>query len=217
MESTTTRARKPYAKTVERRSAIARAALDIVLEKGHRALTTSEVASRAGMSETAMLYHFPTRDHILVAAMELANQDSRTLLTRELLGRDAERDEWPARALAGLSSEDIAVTRLFFALSAEAVNPDHPAHGFLKDHQERAIAEFAKGIQRRQADGFALPGLDPQVVARKVVAVWSGLRMQWLINPSFDLASEVSQAFKALTGQPVMEAKRKIAEVISEM
>lgn len=216
MESTT-RTRKPYAKTVERRSAIARAALDIVLEKGHRALTTSEVASRSGMSETAMLYHFPTRDHILVAAMELANQDSRALLTQQFLGSDGQRHEWPSRALAGLSSEDRAVTRLFFALSAEAVNPDHPAHNFLKDHQERAVAEFAKGIQRRQADGFALPGLDPQVVARQVVAVWSGLRLQWLINPTFDVASEVSQAFKALTGQPVMEVQRKITEVISQI
>ena len=164
-----------------------------------------------------MLYHFPTRDHILVAAMDLANQESRTLLTQQFLGSDGQRHEWPSRALAGLSSEDLAVTRLFFALSAEAVNPVHPAHNFLKDHQERAVAEFAKGIQRRQADGFALPGLDPQVVARQVVAVWSGLRLQWLINPTFDVASEVSQAFKALTGQPVMEAQRKIAEVISKI
>lgn len=217
MESTTARARKTYAKTVERRSAIARAALDVVLEKGHRALTTSEVASRAGMSETAMLYHFPTRDHILVAAMELADQDSRTLLTHEFLGSEAEKDEWPPRALAILSFEEVAVTRLFFALSAEAVNPDHPAHGFLKNHQERAVAEFAGGIQRRQHEGLALPGLDPQAAARKVVAVWSGLRMQWLINPSFDVALEVAHAFKAITGQQVMEAQRRIAGIISEL
>ncbi|TLM83559.1 TetR/AcrR family transcriptional regulator [Pseudarthrobacter sp. NamE2] len=216
MESAT-RARGPYAKTVERRSAVARAALEIVLEKGHRAITTAEVASRAGMSETAMLYHFPTRDHILVAAMELADSDSRTVLTDQFLGSEAQQGEWPPPELARLSAEDEAVTRLFFALSAEAVNTDHPAHQYLKDHQEQTVLHFADGIRRRQSNGYALPGLDPHAVARQVAAVWSGLRMQWLVNPTFDLASEVSQAFKALTGQSIMEAKRSINDLVSRM
>ena len=98
MESTT-RTRKPYAKTVERRLAVARAALEIIREKGHRALTTAEVASRACMSETAMLYHFPSRDHILVAAMELADRDSRNSLTEQFQGSRVLRDEWPPPSL----------------------------------------------------------------------------------------------------------------------
>ena len=213
----TTRTRRPYAKTVERRLAVARAALEIILEKGHRALTTAEVASRASMSETAMLYHFPSRDHILVAAMELADQDSRTLLTEEFQGSHALRDEWPPPELARLSGEDASVTRLFLALSAEAVNPEHPAHTYLKDHRENAVLEFAEGVKRRQAKGYALPGLDPASVARQMVALWSGLRMQWLVDPSFDLATEVSQGFRALTGQPIMDAKQKIGELISKI
>ena len=215
MESVT-RTRRPYAKTVERRSAVARAALEIILLKGHRALTTAEVASRACMSETAMLYHFPSRDHILVAAMELAERDNRTELTEKYMAGEGQRDEWPPPGLAHLSVEDEAVTRLFLSLSAEAVNTDHPAHQYLMDHHERAALEFAAGVRRRQAEGLALPGLDPQAVARQIVAVWSGLRMQWLVNPSFDLASEVSQAFRALTGQPLMEAKRKIDGFLTE-
>ena len=35
-----------------------------------QALTTAAVAQRAGMSERTMLYHLPTRDHLLVAALE---------------------------------------------------------------------------------------------------------------------------------------------------
>ncbi|MDR7159839.1 AcrR family transcriptional regulator [Arthrobacter sp. BE255] len=212
-----TRTRRPYAKTVERRLAVARAALEIILEKGHRALTTAEVAARACMSETAMLYHFPTRDHILVAAMELADQNSRELLTEQLGGSFALRDEWPPPELARLSGEDESVSRLFLALSAEAVNPEHPAHLYLKNHRENAVLQFAEGVKMRQADGYALPGLDPLSVARQMVGLWSGLRMQWLVDPSFDLVAEVSRGFKALTGQPLMEAKHKIGDLLSEI
>jgi AcrR family transcriptional regulator len=164
-----------------------------------------------------MLYHFPSRDHILVAAMELADQDSRTLLTEEFQGSYALRDEWPPPELARLSGEDASITRLFLALSAEAVNPEHPAHTYLKDHRENAVLEFAEGVKRRQANGYALPGLDPVSVARQMVALWSGLRMQWLVDPSFDLATEVAQGFRALTGQPIMDAKQKIGELISKI
>ena len=212
-----TRTRRPYAKTVERRLAVARAALEIILEKGHRALTTAEVAARACMSETAMLYHFPTRDHILVAAMELADRNSRELLTEQLGGSFALRDEWPPPELARLSGEDESVSRLFLALSAEAVNPEHPAHLYLKNHRENAVLQFAEGVKSRQADGYALPGLDPLSVARQMVGLWSGLRMQWLVDPSFDLVAEVSRGFKALTGQPLMEAKQKIGDLLSEI
>lgn len=213
MESAT-RTRRPYAKTVERRHAIARAALEIVLEKGHRALTTAEVAVRASMSETAMLYHFPTRDHILVAAMELSDQESRKVLTDEFMRSESQRDEWPPPELARLSSEAEPVTRLFLALSAEAVNPEHPAHAYLKGHRQNAILEFAEGVKRRQVAGYALPGLDPQSVARQMVALWSGLRMQWLVDPNFDLTSEVTTGFRALTGQSIMEAKRSMDDIL---
>jgi AcrR family transcriptional regulator len=209
-------ARRRYAKTTERRSAIAKAALELVLEKGHRALTTAEVALRASMSETAMLYHFPTRDHILVAAMELADQERRSVLTGEFTASEAKGNKWPPPGIARITQEQEATIRLFLALGAEAVNPEHPAHAYLKDHNERAVQDFAAGVKRRQADGTAIPGLDPYAVARQMLAVWSGLRSQWLINPSFSLDLEVAQAFRALNGQPLMDAKRQIDEVLSQ-
>ncbi|ASN20040.1 TetR/AcrR family transcriptional regulator [Arthrobacter sp. YN] len=215
MESTTA-PRKRYAKTLQRRSAVARAALDVILEKGHRALTTSEVAARASMSETAMLYHFPTRDHILVAAMELADTDYRAVYTAEFHINDAENADWPPPAMAHLTIDDEAITRLFLALSAEAVNPEHPAHGYLKDHHATVISEFTKGVERRQAQGIADPRLDPSSVARQMMAAWSGLRMQWLVDPTFDLVAEVAQAFRALNAHQLMQFKQEINDFMSE-
>ncbi|PHP53540.1 TetR/AcrR family transcriptional regulator [Actinomyces ruminis] len=66
----TPRPRGPYAKTAAKREAIARAAYEVVQEVGHEHLTTAAVAQRAGMAERTMLYHFPSRDHLLVAALD---------------------------------------------------------------------------------------------------------------------------------------------------
>lgn len=206
---------------------MARAALEVVLEKGHRALTTAEVASKAGMSETAMLYHFPSRDHILVAAMELADQqnlaaflaeeDNRTQSADGALFAGERSDDWDAARLARLANQEQATACLYLALLAEAPNPEHPAHEYVKDRTERALLEFTASIKRRQSAGKAHPDIDPRGVARQMMAAWSGLRAQWLVDPSFDLAYEVAEAYRALTWYPVMEARKKIAKLMDTL
>ncbi len=216
-------ARKPaptrgrYAKTAETRATLARAALEIVYEKGHAALTTAEVAQRAGVSETTRFYHFPTRDHLLVAALELADHDSEA---RYSLSREREDAGWNtvfgAIARDGMG-RNRAVLLLFTALSAEAPNPDHPAHDYFKRHNAGNVRAFAEGIRRRQAQGLAHPDLDPDAVARQLQGIWRGLQSQWLVEPSFDLADEVQQAFRMLSGQTAMETKQAIGELMATL
>ena len=53
--------------------------------------------------------------------------------------------------------------------------------------------------------------------ARHLIAVWNGLQSQWLTDPAFDLADEIVQAWRRLTGQPAMEAKRALEAVIDRI
>ena len=119
------RTRGQGAKTPERRAAIARAALDIVTEVGHRALTTAEVAARAGLSERAMLYHFPTRDHLLVAALELADADRADHYIAEHAAAATVRLEGMAEDFASAAVRNDHVIRLMAAMTAAATDsPD---------------------------------------------------------------------------------------------
>lgn len=213
MEQTKTRGR--YAKTAERRAAVARAALDIIQEKGHKALTTAEVAATAGMSETALMYHFPSRDHVLVAAMELADEEIGSRMTAESMASELVSGDWDPAGAARLVLTEETTVRLLLALEAEAPNPEHPAHQYMKKHNENAILAYAAAIKRRQGEGRARPGLDPKSTARQMMALWSGLRAQWLIDPSFDFPNELAQAFRALTGEAAMDTKKKIEELIA--
>ena len=46
------------------------ATVAVLVERGFANLTTAEVAQRAGVSKGAQLYHFPTKDDLVVAALQ---------------------------------------------------------------------------------------------------------------------------------------------------
>ncbi|HQE32929.1 MAG TPA: TetR/AcrR family transcriptional regulator [Propionibacteriaceae bacterium] len=216
MTTTTRGKRGPYAKTAETKATIGRASLEIVREKGHRALTTAEVSERAGVSEATRFYHFPTRDHLLVAAMEAAEADNEAYMG-ELMSTSQNGMESIPALLARRGMTNANELRLFAALAGEAPDPEHPAHDFMLRHNARAHAGYKKGVQARIAEGLAHPDLDVDSVARQMIAVWNGLQSQWLTDPSFDLADEIVQAWRRLTGQPAMEAKKALEQLLDQI
>lgn len=201
-------ARGPYARTAERRRDIARAVLGIVLEKGHSGVTTAEVARRSGSREATVMYHYPTRDHLLVAALEQAEEED---AERHLAGNDGEvLDLEGLRAYARAVPRRESIMRLYTALAGDATVPGHPAQEYFAGHYRAATEKFALLIAQRQTAGLAHPGLDPVQVARQVIATWDGLQAQWLVDPSFDLGDHMVSAFRRLTAQNWMEARRAL-------
>jgi len=61
---------KPDEKNAETRRRLLEAAILCVIERGYANTTGSEIAERAGLSRGAQLYHFPTREGLLVKAVE---------------------------------------------------------------------------------------------------------------------------------------------------
>lgn len=219
--STTPARRGPYAKSAERRAAIAKAAFEVVMAVGHAQLTTAAVAERAGMRERTMLYHFPTRDHLLVAAIEYFEHSmgggAGTLLGaeerrvspddfRELIDRLAQRSAGEDKRL-----------QLQVALASAAQDPAHPAHAYFSRHYERVMGEMVELLRARQGAGLAHPDRDPVRMARQFVAVWDGLQQHWLIRRDFDLAEEIIEAFREISGQNAMKARQAVQELLDRI
>ena len=216
--STSPAKRGPYAKSAEKRAAIAKAAYEVVMEMGHVQLTTAAVAARAGMLERTMLYHFPTRDHLLVAAIEYfegfidgdGQEGERPLAPpsefRDLIDELAHRSPGEDKRL-----------RLQVALASAAQDPTHPAHEFFQRHYERVMAEMIDLMKARQAAGLAHPDRDPVRMARQFVAVWDGLQQSWLIRRDFDLTEEITEAFREISGQNAMEARAAVQDLLSRI
>jgi AcrR family transcriptional regulator len=57
-------------RSAETRTRLLDATIDCVLELGYANTTTTEVADRAGVSRGAQLHHFPTKEELVLAALE---------------------------------------------------------------------------------------------------------------------------------------------------
>lgn len=198
MTYTTGSRRGPYAKTRGRVATVREVSYDLVRESGHRRVTLAEVARRARLSEAQLLYHFPSRDHLLVAALDHA--DSRT--SEEAAARRSPGDDPEAALAAAVESRlsDRHVLRLFVTMSAEATDPDHPAHAWAARRREGVVAAYGDLLRRLQDRGWAHPDVDPGQFGLRLMALWDGLQVQWLVDPAFDLAAEVTAGFRLLAG-----------------
>lgn len=193
--------RGSYAKTKERRRAIAEAALEIVLEKGHRALITADVAQRAGLSEPGVLYHYPTKDDLLLAALRLSDEYEWSTMP---LGESVRRA--PARAAESLRR--INVVRLHTAMFGESSDPAHPAHDYFKQRWRAGDERMVESIVRLQQAGVVEPSLDPYRASRWIHTAWEGLQLQWLAEQNFDIAAELESLIERVLGAPMSAIER---------
>lgn len=67
----------------ETRHKVAKAAYEVIAERGHSAFRTAAVIQHAGVSQGAMLHHYPTKDSLTLAAIQYAlNLDRERSLRR---------------------------------------------------------------------------------------------------------------------------------------
>lgn len=185
--------RGTYAKTRARRQAIARAALALVEERGHRNFTTMDVAQRAEVSEALIFYHFPNREALLIAALhefddeEIPRADHDGVLAT--IRRNAEQ---------GVRRTNIV--RLYTEMSGQSVDPAHPAHDYFRERWMRSRIGIEADIVRLQRTGAIAAGVDATHAARVLLAAWEGLQLSWLIEESFDIGVELDRLIEELLG-----------------
>lgn len=194
------RRRGPYAKTRGRLTAIADATLAIIEEHGHAAVSFQEVARRAELSESQVLYHFPSKDHLLVGALERTDAMA-VAETGEDLGSAPAADSGPdpEKVLSAFVEQGLLnmnVRRLYLELRSAAVDPEHPSHAYVARRQRTAAEYYAAYLRRMQASGYAHPDVVPERFGRQLVALWEGLEAQWMVDPRFDLAAELGAAVR---------------------
>lgn len=165
--------RGPYKKSLARRRQIADAVLAIVDGDGPEAVTTAAVAELTAIPESSVLYHFPTKDHLLVAAVRSVDDQ---VYEEARLGQEGARLDLEAlRASfdAGAASAP-GRARLEHLVRALAMNPEHPAATYIAERNRRAVQVWSRMIARRQEEGLADAALDPQATAWQAIALLEG-------------------------------------------
>ena len=193
--------RGPYAKGVAKREEILRTALEVVDRNGMRGTSVRELADAVDLTQAGLLHHFGSKEELFLA-----------ILTA--------RDDEDAQRTAGLDIIDQfllviehnartpGMVQLFTSLSAAATSdPSHPAHAWFAERFVRFRTLLTDTMRERQASGEMPGDVDVEKLAAVMMAVSDGMQLQWMLDPSTDMAAHVRLVWElALRSAPRVTA-----------
>ena len=176
--------------TRSRRDQILDAALELFSTAGYRGTTIAAVAKRVGITDAGVLYHFKTKEELLVGALAHfdraveADLDGARLRGIELLRVVR---EWGA----GMEQAP-GVSSLLILLSAEHLTEDSPARRFFQRRYHALLDRYTAAFAAASSAGDLRSDLDPVWEATALIAHLDGARLQWfLLDRGFSLADSV--------------------------
>lgn len=170
-DTTTIQKREP---TADRRMAIARAARDLIAEKGLEGLRTRDIAAAVGINIATLHYHVPTKQDLV----DLVAESIRGDFISQHLRRP--RDGKSPDVLLRMELDDFAETmreqpELVHVLCAlhDRGRRDPTLSASMRKMQDYWIAQIERILDAGRLDGSFRPDLDPPVSARLVTCALS--------------------------------------------
>ena len=146
-------AEPPLTQHPDTRSRLLAAALDLVKCQGIQAMTQARVAERAGLRQSHVTYHFPTRSHLLAAVAAQGAADTLRYLDADSEGGPATLEGFRSMMAEHVSTS--AMPRLMLALTL-ASEEDHSLKAWMSSFEEGARAHLQASFVRFGV----LPGAD---------------------------------------------------------
>jgi TetR/AcrR family transcriptional regulator, transcriptional repressor of bet genes len=187
-----------------RRMQILKAAFEVASRKGLDALTVRLVAHRAKLSTGLVLFHFKTKDQLIVALLDYVIETTTFLhVTEDIASTPAPLDRLLAlvrRDMNRLASEPRLI-RLFFDFWARGFT-----HALIRtkmraelDRYRKAFRPVAREVLRAEPERFA--GVTAEGLSAVAVSFIKGCAVQSMIDPeNFDI-EEYLAATNGLLGQ----------------
>lgn len=183
--------RGSYAKGVARREEILQSALDVIGRSGYRNASLKQIAEGVGVTPAALLHYFGSKEELFTAVLRA--RDERDGLTARL------RDPLDAQSAfldtIRHNAEVPGVVELFSRLSVDAADPEHPAHPYFLERSARLRATIAEAFD---GDAGRRAALDADTTGRVIQAVADGLQLQWMIDPTVDMAGVLAALMDVL-------------------
>lgn len=177
-------------------------ALAMFAERGYRSTSVRDIAAGCGMTHPGLLYHFPSKAALLMAALQRRDDVDCVDLENSDLGFAQLDSRAVLRHLvssARLNATKRGLVELFANLSVEATAPDHPAHGYFVERYSTLKATVTRAFKDLEIEGALQPGVVPAMGAAQVVAAMDGLQVQWLLDPQeVDMARALESLINGL-------------------
>jgi AcrR family transcriptional regulator len=164
-----------------RRKRILSTAIEVFGEQGYRGTSLREIARRVGISDAGLLHHFGTKTGLLAAT--IAERDELDRERREHSEASGVTFVDTMRDQVSRNAHSPGLVALHVVLSAEATDPQHPAHESFRERYRHLRHQDDLAFARLQEDGRLRADLDPRRVGQLVTAMMDGLQLQWLLDP----------------------------------
>lgn len=170
----------------EQRVAIVNAAIEVFAEHGFRGAALAEVAERVDLTPAGILYHFGSKDALLLAV--IAERDRRLGdVMVELLNTGHFESYRGVVRFAEISEEEPGLATLHTVLQIESLQPGHPAHDYFQARSKSLHELNQLALEEAQRNGEIRADVDCAAKAREIVAYLEGAAVVWAVDPSVSL------------------------------
>jgi AcrR family transcriptional regulator len=171
---------------------LAEAAIALIAEQGYAATTAQEIGLRAGYSRDMVRVRFGTKEALVDAILtsqyenrlDTPDDPSESGLQR-VLGRIAR--------MRRFAEEDGQLLRAMLVLNFEAAQADD----LLRKRIRRWLDQFRGGLiealRAGQSDGSIASEPDADTQAREILSTAIGYAYWWIVEPDFDLPTELTR------------------------
>lgn len=180
-----------YAPGREKRARTIEAATALFAQRGFSGTSLRAIAERVGVAKSTLLHHFGSKDALLEAVLE--RRDERV---NAAIASGPSVREYLRAVVAGARENARApgLIELYTVLSAEGTGADHPAHDYFARRYRWAVGQFEGLFSLLREGGEIADSRDPRREAVWFVALWDGLQVQWLYDPS---STDVAESLRA--------------------
>jgi AcrR family transcriptional regulator len=195
-------ARGPYAKSEWRRAQILQAAFDAFATVGYRNASMLQMAADCGVSRTALLHYFPTKEALLEAVLEERDRKANELFFADAPEESSDGIQYFSRLIRVIehNARNPGIVSLFAVLSTEASDAGHPAHDYFVARYDKALKRTKAALGNLAARSLIRPHIELEGLETDIIALVDGLQVQWLLMPTqLDMAARLRARLREVT------------------
>jgi len=178
------------------RERILEAAGRLFLRDGFRAVGVDTIIAEAGVAKMTLYAHFPSKDDLIVAYLERANEQFWEWLDGASAGVDAPSARLVATfdAVGKLANSPQCLGCTFQGTAAEFPDPEHPGHRVALAHKQAVLARL-RALAREA--GLRAPEALAEQLLLLMDGAWVAARMFGPRNPGEQVAAAARALIEA--------------------